>query len=157
MAPDQVAGDPAALTELAAQAGVTVVQATPSLWQGLMAADPRVWRDVRMLAGGEPLPGSLAAVMRERGARVINVYGPTETTIWSTAMPLTGDGGIPPIGRPVANTRVFVLDRWLAPVPAGVTGELYIAGSGLARGYAGRAPPARSVRRAGGCTGPVTW
>jgi mycobactin peptide synthetase MbtF len=131
--------DPVALARLAAAAGVTVVQATPSLWQGLVAAARAgELAGVRMLAGGEPLPGGLAAAMRRVSGRVTDLYGPTETTVWSTAAEVSGDGGAPPIGRPVANTRVFVLDGWLQPVPAGVTGELYIAGGGLARGYARR-------------------
>ena len=87
--------------------------------------------------GGEAWPGDLAA--RWSGyTRLVNVYGPTETTVIVTASaPLAGDS-VPPIGRPLVNTRAYVLDEGLRPVPAGVTGELYIAGPGLARGYLGR-------------------
>src|SRR3984957_7446360 len=73
------------------------------------------------------------------GARVANIYGPTEATVYATAWFSAGDGAAaPPIGRPLDNTRAYVLDRWLCPVPPGVTGELYIAGAGLAREYLGR-------------------
>lgn len=75
--------------------------------------------------------------------RIANIYGPTEATVYATAWygdkdTATGDAA-PPIGRPISNTQVFVLDGWLRPVPVGVVGELFIAGVGLARGYLGRA------------------
>ncbi|WP_455432625.1 amino acid adenylation domain-containing protein, partial [Streptomyces tsukubensis] len=128
--------DPAALVELVRTAGVSVVQATPSLWQSVLAAGEVDLTGVRALVGGEALPAELAAGLVRSAGQVLNVYGPTETTIWSTAAPVdTGNAGAPPIGRPIANTAVFVLDEALAPVPVGVAGELYITGRGLARGY----------------------
>ncbi|MEU2340117.1 amino acid adenylation domain-containing protein, partial [Streptomyces sp. NPDC013172] len=137
--------DPRQLRELARSCGATVVQATPSLWQALVAdadadADSAGWGSVRVLVGGEALPGALARLLVERAESVTNLYGPTETTIWSTAKELGAEAGVlTSIGGPIANTRVFVLDERLVPVPVGVAGELYVAGAGLARGYVGRA------------------
>ena len=78
------------------------------------------------------------AFRRCSGAGLHNLYGPTETSVDSTAWACAPGEGVPPIGRPIWNTQVYVLDGWLEPVPAGVAGELYITGAGLARGYAGR-------------------
>ncbi len=94
---------------------------------------------VTLVAGGEALPGAVAAAWVAAGARVFNEYGPTECTVGCTAYEACGaEGAGTPIGRPVANVRVFVLDGWLRPVPPGVTGELHVAGAGLALGYLGR-------------------
>ncbi|MFC7396829.1 amino acid adenylation domain-containing protein [Chelatococcus sp. GCM10030263] len=130
---------PRALARAAVETEATIMQATPSLWRSLLndagAALPRL----RMLVGGEALPGDLAVQMLEAGRNLVNLYGPTETTIWSTAARVDGaTASAPPIGRPIWNTRVYVLDGGLQPVPAGVAGDLYIAGDGLARGYRGR-------------------
>ncbi|RZB19947.1 non-ribosomal peptide synthetase [Streptomyces sp. F001] len=136
-----VANDPLAMVELIADASVTVVQATPSLWRELAAASGATGLGLRrVLVGGEAVSAPLAETLRGLGRSVTNVYGPTETTIWSTAVDLdrAGDGAAPSIGRPIANTRVYVLDEGLRPVAPGVPGELYIAGAGLARGYLNR-------------------
>ncbi|HEX8934394.1 MAG TPA: amino acid adenylation domain-containing protein, partial [Pseudonocardiaceae bacterium] len=129
-----IASDPAALAATITSTGATMMQATPSLWQTIISTHPDEVRGLRMLVGGEALPPALAATMQELGGEVTNLYGPTETTIWSTAARLDGTG-VPTIGTPIANTRVFVLDGRLRPVPVGVVGELYLAGAGLARGY----------------------
>ncbi|RKT12184.1 non-ribosomal peptide synthase protein (TIGR01720 family)/amino acid adenylation domain-containing protein [Streptomyces sp. 1114.5] len=131
--------DPEELRRVVDAEGVTVVQATPSLWRGVAEGAPDVLARIRVLVGGEALPTELAEALTAGSPSVTNVYGPTETTIWSTAAELTrGATGAPPIGRPIANTRVYVLDAGLQPVPPGVPGELYIAGDGVARGYANR-------------------
>src|SRR6204780_4793182 len=91
-----------------------------------------------VLSGAEVLTGVLAQRWAV-GRRLVNTYGPTEATVMVTTGPADGsDGQAPPVGSPVANTRVYVLDEWLGPVPAGVAGELYVAGAGLARGYLGQ-------------------
>ena len=131
--------DPAVLAGLIRRAGVTIMQATPALWQAVLAGHAEDVAGLRMLAGGEALPPALAAQMRDVAAEAANLYGPTETTVWSVTGWVGAGCGQPPIGTPVANTRVFVLDAWLCPVPVGVAGELYVAGAGLARGYLGRA------------------
>ncbi|MFF4399817.1 amino acid adenylation domain-containing protein [Streptomyces sp. NPDC001480] len=133
--------DPAALAAAVTGSGATLMQATPSLWQTLTAEHAPALAGVRALVGGEALPAPLASALVAHCASVTNVYGPTETTIWSTAARLTpahGENAPPPIGGPIAATRVYVLDGALRPVPDGCFGELYIAGAGLARGYLNR-------------------
>ncbi|MER7771805.1 amino acid adenylation domain-containing protein [Kitasatospora sp. NPDC096140] len=130
------AHDPQALKQLVADAGVTAVQATPTLWRSMLDHGPDGLTGLKVLVGGEALPEGLARELGEAAAEVTNVYGPTETTIWSTAAAVEpGLPGRPPIGRPLANTRTYVLDPALRPAPTGATGELYIAGAGVARGY----------------------
>ena len=128
-----------ALRELIEQEGVTVMQATPSTWRMLIDAG---WdgRLRRVLCGGEPFPSELVAPLLQRADEVWNMFGPTETTIWSTIARLGAEHarGAVPIGRPIANTQVFVVDEGGRLRPRGLAGELWIAGHGLARGYRGR-------------------
>ncbi|MGX1133815.1 amino acid adenylation domain-containing protein [Streptomyces glaucescens] len=128
--------DPAALADLIDASGATLMQATPTLWHALLTERPRAAERLRVLVGGEALPPDLAERLTRTGGQVTNLYGPTETTVWSTAALLDGPAaGGPGIGRPIRNTRAYVLDAALRPVLPGVTGELYLAGEGLARGY----------------------
>jgi acyl-CoA synthetase (AMP-forming)/AMP-acid ligase II len=138
--------------------GVTAMQATPATWRLLLDAGWRAPAQFKILCGGEALPRELADRLLEAGASVWNVYGPTETTIWSTIHPVAAGAGTVPIGRPIANTRLYVLDARGEPVPAGVPGELYIGGAGVAVGYlkrpeltAERFVPDRFQPRPGGC------
>ncbi|MFG3497629.1 amino acid adenylation domain-containing protein [Streptomyces sp. NPDC047928] len=138
--------DPAYLIELIRRERVTSVDLVPSLYGALLAEDEagEWWTTVRRaFSGGEALPAPLARRWHERtGVPLFNVYGPTEAVIQVTSWEAGSgpeDGGTVPIGRPVWNTRLFVLDRYLRPVAAGEPGELYIAGGQLARGYHGRA------------------
>ncbi|WP_329619461.1 amino acid adenylation domain-containing protein [Streptomyces sp. NBC_01255] len=136
--PDEVR-EPHALGRLIGRHGVTAVQATPSLWSGLVAEIPDAVRGLRVLVGGEALPPALAGGLTALAAEVTNVYGPTETTIWSLAAPIgPHNAEHPPLGSPLGDTRVYVLSEALRPVPVGVPGELYIGGAGVARGYLGR-------------------
>ena len=117
--------------------GATVLQATPATWWMLLESGWQGRAQLKGLSGGEALPPSLAAQLSGRVGSLWNLYGPTETTIWSTAEEVgeSSIGSTVSIGRPIGNTRVYVLDETLAPVPVGVSGELWIAGSGVARGY----------------------
>ncbi|MER6169537.1 amino acid adenylation domain-containing protein, partial [Streptomyces violaceorubidus] len=139
LAPGGIVHDPDQLRDLLVQEQVSVMQATPSLWRAALDSPDvtRALTGVRVLVGGEALPVDLADRLTAATSGVVNVYGPTETTIWSTAAPLT-PGDAVTIGRPLDNTQVYVLDQHLQPVPAGVAGELYIAGTGVARGYLNR-------------------
>lgn len=120
--------------------GVTHLQCTPSL-AGMMLDDTATEHALgtvkTFLFGGEPLPQSLPGRIAP-GARIFNMYGPTETTVWSTVHPVNGNGGCLSIGRPIANTRIYILDHHFQPMPPGVPGELYIAGDGVSRGYLNR-------------------
>jgi hypothetical protein len=93
---------------------------------------------LKVLCGGEALPLDLAGDLVARSTSVWNLYGPTETTIWSAVTELDHDQPNVHIGHPLANTQFYVLDEFLNPVPIGVAGELYIGGDGLARGYLNR-------------------
>ncbi|RMQ50439.1 Ribonuclease H [Pseudomonas cichorii] len=137
LADREQARDPQAIDQLLLDAQPTVMQATPATWRMLVAHTSRNWQGVRAISGGEALPCALAEAMEGRGARVINGYGPTEATVYSTFEVRTGnESGVEvPIGQPVANTAAYVLDADLQPVPAGVPGELYLAGANLGRGY----------------------
>ena len=131
--------EPKALAEMMTQHTITIMQATPTLWHAMAANYPNVLKDLRVLVGGEALSIRLATDLQELGCKITNLYGPTETTIWSTSNLLNSEqDGMPSIGSPLWNTQVFVLDAGLQPVPQGIVGELYIAGMGLARGYLGR-------------------
>ena len=130
---DHVAS-PSAMLELVETAGVTIMQATPALWQMMAMHDLARLASVRVLVGGEALPQPLAEALCEHAAAVMNLYGPTETTVWSTLADVQTSKP-PSIGTPIANTQVYILDQALRPVPPGVSGDLWIAGHGLARGY----------------------
>jgi amino acid adenylation domain-containing protein len=116
-------------------AGITIMQATPSTWRLLLEADWGGNRQLKILSGGEPITTDLAAQLLAKSAAVWNMYGPTETTIWSTVYQITGVEQRISIGRPIANTEIYILDARLQPVPIGIPGDLYIGGAGLARGY----------------------
>ena len=124
---------------LIARHRVTHMQCTPSMATMLLLQDgarSALGRLDTMLVGGEAFPPSLAGQLaRTVKNRVLNMYGPTETTIWSTVHQVADDGVAPPIGRPIANTKVYIVDAELRPVPAGVAGELLIGGLGVVRGY----------------------
>ncbi|WP_242903499.1 non-ribosomal peptide synthetase [Actinomadura terrae] len=141
------AADPGELVGLVARYGVTALQATPGLWRALVEHDVSAFSGVRVLVGGEALPSDLAGQLAKAGRSVTNLYGPTETTIWSTADDVESSDFS--IGRPIGNTQVYVLDAGLSPVAPGVAGELYIAGDGLAHGYLNR--PALSAERFVAC------
>ncbi|MBL7256051.1 non-ribosomal peptide synthetase [Paractinoplanes lichenicola] len=135
VADKDVLTDPARLVPMMRRHGVTIVQATPAFWQMLLTSQPDAAKGLRIMVGGEALPVRLADALAEQAAEVANWYGPTETTIWSTMALVKPGGGVVPIGTPIGNTQVYVLDARLRPVPRGVAGELYIAGDGVARGY----------------------
>jgi amino acid adenylation domain-containing protein len=118
-----------------ASSGATVMQATPATWRLLLEAGWAGNQQLNILCGGEALPRELAEQLRDRGSALWNLYGPTETTIWSAVLKVKPGDGPVPIGPPIANTQIYVLDVHLQPVPVGVPGELYIGGAGLARGY----------------------
>jgi amino acid adenylation domain-containing protein/non-ribosomal peptide synthase protein (TIGR01720 family) len=142
----QSAHDPEALLQIIEQQQVSVVQATPSTWRMLLD-HPQAARLAgrKCLCGGEALAEDLAARLLAVAGQVWNLYGPTETTIWSAAYQLTAEQRQPYLGGPIANTTLHILGEHFAPNPAGVIGELLIGGDGLARGYHDR--PALTAER----------
>jgi natural product biosynthesis luciferase-like monooxygenase protein/amino acid adenylation domain-containing protein len=135
----EAAADPRALSALLRRHGVSMMQATPSTWRMMLEQD---WsdfpRELKILCGGEALPVDLAQALLNRAPVIWNMYGPTETTIWSAVEEVTRDQSPPAIGRPIANTQIYILDGQGRLSPVGVAGELHIGGAGLARGYLNR-------------------
>ena len=116
----------------------TIMQATPATWQMLLDAKWNGRFQLKMLCGGEPLPRRLADKLLAKGSALWNMYGPTETTIWSTISKIE-PGDVPiTIGRPIANTSVYILDEQLQQTPVGIIGELCIGGAGVTHGYLNR-------------------
>ncbi|HWH00441.1 MAG TPA: amino acid adenylation domain-containing protein, partial [Pilimelia sp.] len=129
--------DGIALRRVLEDSAATVMQATPATWRMLVAAGWTGGRGLRALCGGEALDRGTARALLARAGEVWNLYGPTETTIWSSVARVRDDASIT-LGRPVANTVLHLLDEARRPVPAGVPAELYIGGDGLAIGYLGQ-------------------
>lgn len=126
------------LIERFGTSGATVIQATPATWSMLLQAGWEGNKNLKILCGGEVLSRELAEELLTRSREVWNLYGPTETTIWSTAQKVRSGNGPVSIGRPIENTRILILDKKSQLTPIGIPGELYIGGEGVARGYVGR-------------------
>ncbi len=133
--------DPARLQNIIIEQKISLMQATPSVWRALLdLPEPRL--DLTALCGGEALQPSLSVRLRHATRGLWNMYGPTETTIWSSISQVSdhqdSDLSSISIGRPIANTQIYLLDAHSQPVPLGAAGELYIGGTGVARGYLNR-------------------
>src|SRR6266516_3752451 len=135
----ETASDGRQLKQLLADCRATVMQATPATWRMLIDAEWTGRKDLKILCGGEALSRELANQLLARSGSLWNMYGPTETTIWSSIHRIETEDGPVSIGRPIANTQMFILDQSLNPLPIGAPGELYIGGDGLARSYLNRA------------------
>jgi amino acid adenylation domain-containing protein len=133
-----IVSDGARLLEALDDSAITIMQATPATWQILIDAGWSSSLPIRVLCGGEAMLPELSAELQMRSESVWNLYGPTETTIWSTCTQVSNPDGPVLIGGPIANTQVYVLDQHRHPVPVGVAGELYIGGVGVTRGYVGQ-------------------
>ena len=141
-----VAADGSRLSKLMAASSATFMQATPATWQLLLAVGWRGDRTLKILCGGEAMTRNLANQLLNRCASLWNMYGPTETTVWSAVHQVEPDNESVPIGHPIANTQIYLIDPQLKRkddplqlVPIGQPGEVYIGGDGLARGYLNRA------------------
>jgi amino acid adenylation domain-containing protein len=134
----EVAADGRDLLQQLERVKPTIMQSTPATWKMLLEAGWHGSKSLKILCGGEMLLPGLATRLIEKSASVWNMYGPTETTIWSATHNIIPGAGPVSIGRPIDNTQIYILDSHLEPVPAGIPGELYIGGVGLARGYLNR-------------------
>lgn len=161
VASSEAAGDGLMLLDLMQRWRPTLLQATPATWKMLLESGWQGEPELKILCGGEALPPELAQTLLPLCASLWNMYGPTETTIWSTLHQVRSeDSTLVPIGTPLDATAIYILDAHQQPVPTGVTGEIYIGGDGVANGYFRRAeltaerflpdpfraPPARMYR-----------
>jgi amino acid adenylation domain-containing protein len=138
IAPREVTMDGARLVELMRDEGATCMQATPATWRMLFDAGWRGLADLKVLCGGEALPADLALQLLPVVGELWNMYGPTETAVWSTSAHILDPAAPVTIGTPIGNTVVRVVDRHGRQCPVGVPGELLIGGAGVAKGYLGR-------------------
>jgi amino acid adenylation domain-containing protein len=129
------ARDPRRLRERLHESKCNVLQATPAAWGGLIDAGWPGQQNLRAFCGGEALTRDLAEQLLPRVAELWNLYGPTETTVWSAVHRVASGAGPVPIGHPIDNTDIYILDAHLKLAPIGASGELYIGGAGVARGY----------------------
>ncbi len=134
LATNREAADGRVLGQLLATHGITVMQATPATWKMLLLSGYAGSSRLKALCGGESLPPDVARELLPKVGSLWNMYGPTETTIWSTVAEITNAGHIL-IGKPIDNTQIYILDQNKNPVPLGVYGEMYIGGAGVADGY----------------------
>ncbi|SDN01167.1 amino acid adenylation domain-containing protein [Daejeonella rubra] len=123
------------LLDLVRSEQVSIMQATPSTWRMMLESNWDESFDLKALCGGEALPKDLAQLLLEKCSSLWNMYGPTETTIWSAVKQITNSEDPITIGSPIDNTQFYILDQHLHRVPIGSTGEIYIGGEGLAREY----------------------
>lgn len=135
VADENLVRDPRRLSARLDSGDITAMQATPATWQALIDAGWAGGRHFKALVGGERLPQALASAIVSRVDSMWNLYGPTETTIWSTCAQISSDAAAVTIGRPIANTVCYIVDENLRCVPDGVSGELLIGGRGVAKGY----------------------
>ena len=137
----QAAVDGERLKKMLSDCQVTMMHATPARWRLLLEAGWSGATNLAILSGGEALQRELAARLVTKASSLCNLYGPTETTIYSSAAAYRPElnGAMVSIGRPIANTQIYILDDRLQPLPIGVAGQLYIGGDGLTRGYLNRA------------------
>jgi amino acid adenylation domain-containing protein len=138
IASEQEVRDGTALLERLRGCRATVLDATPVTWRMLLAAGWGTEAPLKAISTGEALSPELAEELRTRSSELWNLYGPTESTVWAAWHRVDGEARPMPIGRPVPNTQLYVLDAYGEPVPVGVTGELHIGGAGVARGYLNR-------------------
>ncbi|MEY3195365.1 MAG: hypothetical protein RIQ78_1462, partial [Bacteroidota bacterium] len=133
-----VAGEhhnPMLLQQLLEQEQTSIMQATPALWQLLLQSGWKGMSSLKVLCGGESLSPALALALSRSCGELWNMYGPTETTIWSAMKKIEVDESLITIGHGIQNTELYVLDNCLECQPVGITGDLYISGAGLTRGY----------------------
>ncbi|WP_020539103.1 non-ribosomal peptide synthetase [Lewinella cohaerens] len=138
VASEEMTTNPLLLADALDNYEVTMMQATPATWQLLIEAGWQGRQGLKALCGGEALSRKLANQLLDRVDELWNMYGPTETTIWSSVKQIHKGRQPITIGEPIANTQLYVLDHHLQPLPLGVVGELHIGGAGLARGYLNR-------------------
>ena len=135
VADQDTVSEPILLTGVIKDFCPTIMQATPSLWQMLFFSGWEGDAELKILCGGERLNMLTGEKLIRRSKALWNMYGPTETTIWSTIKHIKTPAEIYNIGKPINNTLVYILDKWLQPVPKGAIGEIYIGGAGVSKGY----------------------